>query len=74
MLRIQFFLFVLITIGYYAANAKSCVATDEENRYLCTDDAAKANAFRNKNPSANFSFEDLGVVQIIQGTEQEKAA
>lgn len=58
----------------YAANAKICVATDEENRYLCTDDAAKANAYRKKNPSSDFTFADLGVEQTISGNEKEKAA
>lgn len=51
-------------------NGKICVATDE-NRYLCTDDAAKANAYRIKNSSNDFDLLDLGVEQTVSGTTEE---
>lgn len=54
--------------------AKTCVATAED-RYLCTDDAAKALASKWKNaPDNTFDFDslDLGVKQEVSGNQAEK--
>jgi hypothetical protein len=73
MQRIILILFIVVSTLSCVAKAKFCVATDEENRFLCTDDAAKANFYRNKNPSGNFNFDDLGVEQTVSGSEEEVA-
>ena len=74
--KIQILLLSLILLPFQTRHAvvegKICVAT-EENRYLCTDDAAKANAYRDQfstNP-ANFDISELGVEQTVSGTQQE---
>lgn len=53
--------------------SKMCVAT-EPDRFLCTDDATKVNAWRKKNPSDNFSFSDLGVEQELSTKANEREA
>lgn len=53
-------LFIAWLVQITSVDAKMCVAI-EQDRFVCTDDASKANAYRSKNPSDNFSFDDLGV-------------
>ncbi len=73
------FVSLLIATTNYAVltEAKMCVAT-EEDRYLCTDDAAKANAYRMKSgggsPEDFFDIRDLGVEQTVSGTKEETDA
>jgi len=73
MQRIKLILFIVLSTLNCVAKAKFCVATDEENRYLCTDDAAKANFYRKNDPSGNFSFDELGVEQTVSGSAEELA-
>jgi len=77
--QIQVLFLTLILLAFQARNAvegKICVAT-EENRYLCTDDAAKANVYRDQHNSRtstsplNLDISELGVEQTISGTPQE---
>ena len=72
-------LFTIIVSSNNIVSAKVCVATSL-NRYLCTDDAAKARAHQWKDAAAEpvmkFDYEslDLGENQEIEGTLEEKEA
>jgi len=70
-------LLILATVSNFAVHVegKICVATAED-RYLCTDDAAKANAYRYRQQSNSFDFDmsDLGVEQQISGSKVETAS
>ena len=67
---------VFSSIVVVNVDAKTCVATGE-NRYLCTDDPAKARAHQwEHEPDNSLDFEslDLGEEQEIEGTQEEKDA
>lgn len=67
---------VFSSIAIVNIDAKSCVATGK-NRYLCTDDPAKARAHKwEHEPDNSLDFEslDLGEEQEIEGTQEEKDA
>jgi len=61
---------LILSLQTLTAESKICVAT-EEDRYLCTDDASKANQYRDFNARQNF---DVGVEQRVDGSDEEKAA
>ncbi len=61
---------IVALVNVITARGKICVATDE-NRYLCTDDAAKANAYRKQFSTLNFEMSDMGVQQTVAGTQAE---
>ena len=54
---------------------KTCVATGQ-NRYLCTDDVAKARAHKWAEGDKSLKYEDLdlGVEQQMDGTQEERDA
>mmetsp|Transcript_33388 Transcript_33388/g.38859 ORF Transcript_33388/g.38859 Transcript_33388/m.38859 type:complete len:162 (+) Transcript_33388:131-616(+) len=61
-----------VGIGVVPVESKICVATAED-RYLCTDDAAKARAYRiERGEIVDYESLDLGVEQEIEGTAKEK--
>lgn len=61
---------LILSATLQLAESKICVAT-AENKYLCTDDAAKANAYRMNDPEYEFDMRDLGVEQTVSGTKAE---
>lgn len=61
---------IIFSLQTLAADSKICVAT-EENRYLCTDNATKANKYRDYSAHHNFN---VGVEQRVDGSKEEKAA
>jgi hypothetical protein len=65
---ILFLSLILVFVNVLNTEGKICVAT-EENRYLCTDDAAKANAYRNQQFDLDLS--GLGVEQTVTGSREE---
>mmetsp|Transcript_393 Transcript_393/g.376 ORF Transcript_393/g.376 Transcript_393/m.376 type:complete len:148 (+) Transcript_393:1-444(+) len=61
---------LIISTTLQLAESKICVAT-AENKYLCTDDAVKANAYRMADPNYEFDMSDMGVEQTVSGTKAE---
>jgi hypothetical protein len=51
-------------------NAQTCVGT-YGNRYICTNNAAKAHAYNRKRQSQSKRVIDLGIEQIIVGSDEE---
>ncbi len=63
-------LIIILSTTLQLAESKICVATAED-KYLCTDDAVKANAYRMADPNYEFDMSELGVEQTVSGTRAE---
>ena len=61
---------IILSTTLQLAESKICVATAED-KYLCTDDAVKANAYRMADPNYEFDMSELGVEQTVSGTRAE---